>query len=77
MVYKGHVERGAIVLDDPVTLVDGTVVRVELADSNRPADAAIAPSRADRYRAFIGALDAMPEDWSENHDKYLREEHEA
>jgi hypothetical protein len=77
MVYKGHVEKGAIVLDDPVTLLDGTVVMIELAEASQTTGAVCTPSRADQSRPFIGALDGMPEDWSENHDKYLREEHEA
>ncbi len=29
-------------------------------------------SRLERYESLIGALDDMPADWSENHDKYLR-----
>jgi hypothetical protein len=30
MTYQGHVENGAIVLDTPVTLPDGTVVEVTI-----------------------------------------------
>ena len=30
MVYRGHVENGVVVLDEPVLLPDGAKVRVEL-----------------------------------------------
>ena len=76
MIYKGHVEDGAIVLDDPVTLPDGATVKVELAEDRQAADEAGASTLMECYGPFIGALDGMPEDWSENHDKYFREEHQ-
>ena len=31
MTYMGHVENGAIVLDEPVALPDGAIVKVDLA----------------------------------------------
>jgi hypothetical protein len=78
MTYKGHVENGTIVLDDPVELPEGAVVKIEVANREQPDDADTPePSFAERYRPFIGALDGMPEDWSQNHDHYLREEHRA
>ncbi len=30
MTYKGHIANGTVVLDEPVPLQDGTVVRVEV-----------------------------------------------
>ncbi len=33
MTYKGHIQNGAIVLDEPAPLVDGFTVRVELVPS--------------------------------------------
>jgi hypothetical protein len=37
MVFQGHVENGAVVLDRPLPLADGTLVRVEPI-SGAPAD---------------------------------------
>lgn len=71
MPYKGHVEKGVIILGDPVSLKDGTTVAVEVT-VERAADGRVTPgSRYEHYRSVIGALDDMPEDWAENHDKYL------
>lgn len=68
MTYKGHVEKGTVVLDEAADLPDGVLVTIEIA--------AVSPSGqntlAERYRSFIGALDEQPEDWSEEHDTYLR-----
>jgi hypothetical protein len=30
MTYRGHIENGAIVLDDPVSLAEGASVRIEV-----------------------------------------------
>lgn len=75
MTYKGHVENGVIVLDDPVTLEEGVRVTVEVQSSKAADQTETDVTLADRYRPFIGVLDDMPEDWSENHDVYLREEY--
>ncbi len=74
MSYKGHVSNGVIVLDDVVSLEDGTSVAIEVLDvptshDERPA------LRFEHYQDIIGSVDGLPEDWSENHDKYLRQEH--
>ena len=75
MPYKGHVENGVIVLDEPAALEDGTAVDVEVAGRRADAAEPLQNSLYERYRPFIGTLDGMPEDWAENHDKYLREQH--
>ena len=36
MPYRGHVERGSVVIDDPVALPDGTLVVVMLVDRTLP-----------------------------------------
>ncbi len=38
MLYKGHVENGMIVLDEPSDLKNGDKVRVELVESSVPFD---------------------------------------
>lgn len=66
MTYKGHVENGAVVLDEPVPLPDGTEVRVEPIEG------------ADRWEGLregllklAGTAKGMPRDMARNHDHYL------
>ncbi len=73
MTFRGHVENGVIVLDEPVTIADGVAVAVEVKilpshETDKPEQ-----SRIERYRPLIGALDNIPSDWSEKHDTYLRD----
>lgn len=75
MPYKGHVRNGVIVLDEPVSLEEGTAVAVQVMERHTQPANASAHSRYERYYSLIGALDSMPVDWAENHDKYLREQH--
>jgi len=70
MAYMGHVENGAIVLDEPVALPDGATVKIELAvlpevaeDSGR--------SFTERFAEVLGKAQSLPEDAAENHDHYL------
>jgi hypothetical protein len=65
MIYRGHVQNGLIVLDEKVTLPEGTVVLVEqvvLENGKRIAE---------RYKNLIGIVLDMPIDMSENHDLYI------
>ena len=64
MSFQGHIENGVVVLDEPVSVPDGTLVRVEV----------IAPARktlAERFKSVIGAGVDLPEDLARNHDHYL------
>lgn len=80
MTLAGHVKNGVIVLDEPMALAEGLAVEVHLgtleAQRSPSERVTMATKRMDRYRHLIGALDGQPEDWSENHDKYLRELHD-
>jgi len=73
MVYRGHVEKGVVVLDDPVALPEGLAVNVE-------------PSTGDRQEADLdesgetlgqkllkhaGKAVGLPPDLARNHDHYL------
>ncbi len=75
MTYKGHVENGAIVLDEPVDLPNGVPVQVEIAAMDLNTEEGATPSLAESLASVIGKADNLPADWSENHDLYLREEH--
>ncbi len=63
MTYRGHVENGVIVLDEPADLPEGASVRVELTDDERR------PTQADKLRHVIGTIDGPP-DLARNHDHY-------
>jgi hypothetical protein len=64
MSFQGHIANGVVVFDEPITVPDGTPVRVEV----------IAPARkslAERFQDVIGAGVDLPEDLAKNHDHYL------
>ena len=64
MSFHGHIENGIVVLDEPLTVPDGTTVRVEVI--------ALAPKTlADRFKNVIGTGVDLPEDLAKNHDHYL------
>lgn len=72
MVYMGHVENGVVVLDEPATFTNGTLVRVEPANQNTFTDEEeTGPTIAERYAAIIGKAETLPSDAAENHDHYL------
>ena len=77
MTYKGHVENGVIVLDEAVSLEEGQEVSVDIPNeiNDRDETSTAGPSLAERLASVIGKAEGLPEDWSENHDFYLREEH--
>ena len=62
MNYRGHVENGVVVLDEPVKLPEGTQVRVELAGPQ-------STTLAERLKDVIGIIDG-PADLAEQHDHY-------
>jgi hypothetical protein len=65
MSFQGHVENGVVVFDEPISLPDGTPVRVEAVA------AATAKTLAVRFKNVIGAGVDLPEDMAKNHDHYL------
>ncbi|NLV46280.1 MAG: hypothetical protein GXY07_17475 [Candidatus Hydrogenedentes bacterium] len=75
MTYKGHVRNGAIVLDEPINLPEGAIVRFEIAVIEDAAEDQEVPTLAQRLASVIGKAEALPADWSENHDVYLRKAH--
>ena len=66
MTYKGRVRKGVVVLDDAVTLPEGSVVRVEMLD---PAEGVDSLRRG--LREIAGTVDGLPEDLAENYDHYV------
>jgi hypothetical protein len=66
MRYKGHVQNGAVILDDAPDLPDGAEVEVELTQPQSKF-----PTLRERLARLAGRVDGLPEDLAENHDHYL------
>jgi len=64
MVYHGHIENRAIVLDASAELPEGATVKVELLSTQPPATAEPIPTLYDRLRPVIGKVDDLPSDAS-------------
>lgn len=71
MTYKGHVENGTIVLDEPTDLPDGALVTVDVCAASERAEDDSMPTLTDMLAPFIGKAVGLPEDAAENHDHYL------
>ena len=68
MTLRGHVKNGAVVLDKPLGLPDGTDVEVEV----RPLDAGgDGPTLYERLQDVVGSAEGLPDDMAENHDHYI------
>ncbi|HSU65780.1 MAG TPA: hypothetical protein VLJ39_02810 [Tepidisphaeraceae bacterium] len=67
MTLRGHIKDGAVVLDEPVSLPDGTDIEVEV----RPLTGEEGPTLYDRLQDVIGTAEGLPEDMAENHDHYV------
>jgi len=65
MAYRGHIQGGVVVLDDAVSLPDGTIVAVEPVESGR------GMTLAERFKDIIGTVPDLPEDMADNHDHYI------
>jgi hypothetical protein len=65
MSYLGQVRNGVIVLEEDVSLAEGTKVRVEPVEATEP------PTLAERLKNCIGIIEGLPSDMARNHDHYL------
>lgn len=64
MSFQGHIENGVVVFDEPMTVPDGTPVRVEVIAGERK-------TLAERFKHAIGTGVELPDDLAKNHDHYL------
>lgn len=70
MTYRGHIRNGAVVLDEPVRLPDGSRVLIHPVEA--PASAAeSAPTLGDLFRDVAGQGKDLPDDGSVQHDHYI------
>ena len=65
MSISGVIKNGQVVPEEPLTLPEGTRVRIE------PEPAPDRPTHAEALREFIGAFHGLSADLAENHDYYL------
>lgn len=65
MSFQGHIENGKVIFDEPVSLPEGTEVRVE------PVAVSARKTLAERFKNVIGTGVDLPEDLAKNHDHYL------
>ena len=71
MTYHGHIENGQVVFDAAPGLPDGTQVVVSVVQtSSKPKEREI-PTLYERMKPFIGKIDGLPPDASQNIDHYL------
>lgn len=75
MIFRGHFKNGHIILDDSVTLPDGTPVEVRRASSARrrgpKRGKAAGRTLLERLGPIVGAIKG-PKDLARNHDRYVR-----
>lgn len=66
MTYRGHMENGVVVLDDPGDLPDGTEVEIHVV-----AEKPEMSSLARMLMKYAGKAKGLPKDLARNHDHYL------
>jgi len=66
MTFRGHMQNGVVILDEPAVLPEGCAVRVEL---EQPADDI--RSLREGLLAFAGTVTDWPQDMARNHDHYI------
>ena len=72
MAYRGHIENGVVVLDEPADIEEGTVVSVAVrGEQEAVGDDNTGPTLAERLARVIGKAKDLPPDASLNHDHYL------
>ena len=73
MVYRGHVTKGVVVLDDSTVLPEGLEVRIEPVDSVKKEGTLDEDglTLGQKLLKHAGKSVGLPPDLAENHDHYL------
>jgi len=72
MVYRGHVEKGVVVVDDAASLPEGVEVKIEiLPTAHEDSPDKLAPTLYEQLAPLVGAAKGLPPDLARNHDAYL------
>jgi hypothetical protein len=66
MYYTGTIHNGVVVLDEGVSLPEGTRVRLEAAEPPAGTE-----TLGQRLLRFAGRAQDLPSDMAQNHDHYL------
>ncbi|MBI2422315.1 MAG: hypothetical protein HYV27_05750 [Candidatus Hydrogenedentes bacterium] len=69
MTYKGHIENGRVVFDDPAALAEGTRVSIEVVSAGAELEIKETSSLASRLALIIGKAEGLAPDCSEYHDR--------
>lgn len=71
MTYKGHIQNGVVVLDEPTLLPEGAEVRIDLVEDFSSQPQTSERSLYEELKDLIGIAQGLPRDMAENHDHYL------
>jgi hypothetical protein len=71
MIYRGHVKDGTIVLDEDVSLPDGTPVTIQPVEPADMAQQSEIPTLYERFHNVIGKATDLPTDFADQHDHYI------
>jgi hypothetical protein len=70
MTLHGHIKGGAVVLDQPAALPDGTPVEVRTVERPLQEPAATA-TLGEWLMRYAGTVKGFPSDLARNHDRYI------
>ena len=70
MSFRGHVEKGVVVFDEPIAIPEGTVVDVVVHGTSE-ASVPPGPSLWDRLKDVVGQAEGLPPDASTRVDHHL------
>ena len=73
MTYRGRVQNGAVVLDEPAELPEGAQVEVAVLGEFQQDRDVLPPTLYDQLKDFIGIANDIPSDGSTNLDHYLHD----
>jgi hypothetical protein len=73
MTVLGHVKNGVVVVDGPVILPEGAVVRLEVVGSAAPqvAENGSDETLREKFLKYAGKASGLPRDLARNHDHYI------
>ena len=70
MTYHGHIENGQVIFNEEVNLPNGTEVTVFVRAKGKDGEEEV-PTLYEQLEPFIGKIDGLPPDASQNIDHYL------
>ncbi len=71
MIYRGHVKEGTIILDEDISLPDGTPVTIQPVEPPAGAQQPEVPTLYERFQNVIGKATGLPGDSAHQHDHYI------